>query len=186
MYGDEAVAAMSIVNRICLFVFAVGLGIGQGFQPVAAFNHGAKKFSRVKKSFYFTFVTGEILLGIFSVFGMFLSGRLIGLFRNDPQVILIGTRALRFQLAALVFQPVVICSNMLFQSIGENKKATFVSMLRNGILFIPTILILCYFFGLLGVQLAQAAADVMSFFVTLPLVIKFLQKLPKEEAAQTA
>ena len=75
---------------------------------------------------------------------------------------------------------------LLLQSIGENKKATFVSMLRNGILFIPTILILCYFFGLLGVQLAQAAADVMSFFVTLPLVIKFLQKLPKEEAAQTA
>jgi len=185
VYGDVAVAAMSIVNRISFFIFAVGLGIGQGFQPVAAFNYGAKKYQRVKKSFYFTFGAGEVLLGVFAIAGMILSGMLIGLFRNDPDVIQIGTTALRFQLGSLFFQPIVICTNMLFQSIGENKKATFVSMLRSGLLFIPTILISNYYFGLLGIQFAQAAADVMSFFVTLPLVIKFLQKLPKEEVELT-
>jgi len=182
--GDAAVAAMSIVNRIAFFIFAVGLGIGQGFQPVASFNYGAKIYSRVKKSFYFTFFTGEILLGAFVIVGMLFSDRLIGLFRNDPAVIAIGTVSLKLQLGALFFHPLVICSNMLFQSIGENKKATFLSMLRSGILFIPIILILTKFFGLFGVQSAQAIADVLAFFVTAPMVFRFLRKLPEDETAE--
>ena len=179
--GDAAVAAMSIVNRIAFFIFAVGLGIGQGFQPVASFNYGAKIYSRVKKSFYFTFITGEILLGAFVIVGMLFSDHLIGLFRNDPAVIAIGTTSLKLQLGALFFHPLVICSNMLFQSIGENKKATFLSMLRSGILFIPIILILTKLFGLFGVQSAQAIADVLAFFVTAPMVFRFLRKLPADE-----
>ena len=182
--GDAAVAAMSIVNRITFFIFAVGLGIGQGFQPVASFNYGAKLYSRVKKSFYFTFVAGEILLCVFVIVGMLFSDHLIGLFRNDPAVISIGTVSLKLQLAALFFHPLVICSNMLFQSIGENKKATFLSMLRSGILFIPIILILTKLFGLFGVQSAQAIADVLAFFVTAPMVFKFLRKLPQDEVAE--
>lgn len=179
--GDVAVAAMSIVNRIIFFIFAVALGIGQGFQPVASFNYGAKIYSRVKKSFYFTFWAGEVLLTIFVIVGMFFSNNLIGIFRNDPQVIDIGTVALKLQLVALFFHPLVICSNMLFQSIGENKKATFLSMLRSGILFIPIVLAMTYFFGLFGVQSAQTVADVLAFFVTLPMVVLFLKKLPKDE-----
>lgn len=182
VYGDAAVAAMSIVNRIAFFIFAVGLGIGQGFQPVASFNYGAKLYSRVKKAFYFTLGAGEVLLGVAALVCILLSGHLIGVFRDDPMVIEIGTLALRVQLVALFFHPLVICSNMLFQSIGENKKATFLSMLRSGIVFIPAILILTYFFGLLGVQTAQSVADVLAFFITLPLVVRFLRKLPKDEA----
>ena len=182
VYGqDAAVAAMSIVNRISFFIFAVGLGIGQGFQPVASFNYGAKIYSRVKNSFYFTFFAGEVLLGVCVIACMFLSDSLIGIFRDDPTVIQIGTLALKYQLLALLFNPLVICSNMLFQSIGENKKATFVSMLRSGIVFIPAIAILTYFFGLWGVQVAQAIADVFAFVITLPMVLLFLRKLPKDE-----
>ncbi len=179
--GDAAVAAMSIVNRITFFIFAVGLGIGQGFQPVAAFNYGAKIYSRVKKAFYFTFGAGEVLLGVFVVVGLIFSNHLIGLFRDDPTVISIGTLSLKLQLLALFFHPLTICSNMLFQSIGENKKATFLSMLRSGILFIPILLILTHFFGLFGVQSAQAIADVFAFIFSAPLVFWFLQKLPKDQ-----
>lgn len=181
VYGDAAVAAMSIVNRISFFIFAVGLGIGQGFQPVASFNYGAKIYSRVKKAFSFTFCAGEVLLGVSALVCIALSGHLVGIFRDDPTVIQIGTTALRFQLVALFFHPLVICSNMLFQSIGENKKATFLSLLRSGILFIPAILILTYFFGLFGIQIAQPVADVVAFFVTLPLVVKFLRNLPEDD-----
>lgn len=181
MYGDAAVASMSIVNRIVFFIFAVGLGIGQGFQPVASFNYGAKLYSRVKKSFIFTFLTGEIILGIFALAGIMLSDNIVGFFRNDADVIRIGTTSLKFQLLALYFQPLTICANMLFQSIGENKKATFLSMLRSGILFIPTILILTNFFGIFGIQVSQALADVMAFFVTLPMVVIFLKKLPQDK-----
>lgn len=179
--GDAAVAAMSIVNRITFFIFAVGLGIGQGFQPVASFNYGAKIYSRVKKAFYFTFGAGEVLIGVFVVISLMFSNHLIGLFRNDLRVIAIGTLSLKLQLAALLFHPLTICSNMLFQSIGENKKATFLSMLRSGILFIPVLLILTKFFGLFGVQSAQAIADVFAFFVSAPLVLNFLKKLPKDK-----
>lgn len=178
--GDAAVAAMSIVNKITFFIFAVGLGIGQGFQPVASYNYGAKIYSRVKKAFNFTVGAGELLLGAFVIVGLFFSNHLIGLFRNDPTVIEIGTLSLKIQLLSLFFHPLTICANMLFQSIGENKKATFLSMLRSGILFIPILLILTKFFGLFGVQSAQAIADVLAFFVSAPLVLKFLKNLPKD------
>ena len=179
--GDAAVAAMSIVNRITFFIFAVGLGIGQGFQPVASFNYGAKLYSRVKKAFYFTFGAGEVLLGAFVIVGLIFSNNLIGIFRDDPTVIEIGTLSLKLQLLSLFFHPMTICSNMLFQSIGENKKATFLSMLRSGILFIPILLILTKLFGLFGVQSAQAIADVFAFFISAPLVLVFLKNLPKDK-----
>ncbi len=181
VYGDAAVAAMSVVNRISFFIFAVGLGIGQGFQPVSAFNYGAKKYSRVRKAFFFTVITGEILLGILAVAGMCFSGDLVGVFRDDAQVIAIGTVALRFYLAALFFQPLAICSNMLFQSIGKNKKAAMLSTLRSGLVFIPILVILASVFDLTGIQAAQPVADVITFFITLPLVVRFIKKLPDDE-----
>lgn len=179
VYGDAAVAAMSIVNRICFFIFSVGLGIGQGFQPVSAFNYGAKKYDRVRKGFYFTLGAGEVLLGAVAVVGMFFPEQLITFFRDDPEVIAIGSVALSAQLISLFFQPLSVCSNMLFQSIGKNGRATFLSMLRSGLCFIPVILILSRTMGLLGVEIAQTVADVMSFFIALPFVISFMRKLKK-------
>ncbi|MDE6627669.1 MAG: MATE family efflux transporter [Lachnospiraceae bacterium] len=178
-YGDEAVAAMSIVNRICFFVFAVGLGIGQGFQPVAAFNYGAGKYDRVKKSFYFTWIASEIMLGILAVIGIILSGRLVGIFRDDALVIEIGTAALRYQLMALFVQPVSICTSMLFQSVGENKKASWVSMLRSGVCFIPILVVFSHAFDLFGIQIAQPVADVLTFLLTMPLGLSYIRKLGK-------
>lgn len=180
-YGDEAVAAMSIVNRICFFIFAVGLGIGQGFQPVAAFNYGAKKYGRVKKAFYFTWMAGEVLLGILAIIGIILSGYLVGVFRDDKSVIEIGTVALRYQLLALFVQPFSICISMLFQSVGENKKAAFVSLLRSGACFIPLLLLLSNWFGLFGIQIAQPAADVFTFLLTLPIGVSYMIKLKRLE-----
>ncbi|MDE5872928.1 MAG: MATE family efflux transporter, partial [Lachnospiraceae bacterium] len=180
-YGDEAVAAMSIVNRICFFIFAVGLGIGQGFQPVAAFNYGAKKYGRVKKAFYFTWMAGEALLGILAIIGIILSGYLVGVFRDDKSVIEIGTVALRYQLLALFVQPFSICVSMLFQSVGENKKAAFVSLLRSGACFIPLLLLFSNLFGLFGIQIAQPAADVLTFVLTLPIGVSYMIKLKRLE-----
>lgn len=179
IYGDAAVAAMSIVNRICFFIFSVGLGIGQGFQPVSAFNYGAKKYDRVRTGFYFTLAAGEVLLGAVAVIGMFFPEELIAFFRDDPEVIAIGSVALSVQLVSLFFQPLSVCSNMLFQSIGKNGRATFLSMLRSGLCFIPVILILSQTMGLLGVEIAQTVADIMAFFIALPFVVSFMKKLKK-------
>lgn len=176
-YGDAAVAAMSIVNRICFFVFAVGLGLGQGFQPVCAFNYGAKKYDRVKKSIVFTVASGFVVLGVIATVGIFLSSGLIGVFRDDPQVIEIGTFALRAQLISEFLLPVCVTGNMLFQSVGISGKASFLSSLRNGLCFIPVIIILSNFMGLMGIQIAQAVADTITFIITLPMMLSFMKEL---------
>lgn len=184
--GDAAVSAMSIVNRICFFVFAVGLGLGQGFQPVCAFNYGAEKYKRVKKSFWFTAMAGETLLGLFAIVGMFLSSHLIGLFRNDPAVIEIGTLALRAQLISLFFIPLTVCGNMMFQSVGSNGRATFLSALRSGLCFIPFIVILSKVFGLLGIQISQTASDIATFIITVPFVFSFFREIDGKERQHTS
>ena len=180
VYGDAAIAAMSIVNRISMFIFSVGLGIGQGFQPVAGFNYGAGKFSRVRKGFYFTWIFGTVMLGVFAMIGFFTAGTVVAWFRNDPQVIAIGIPAMRAQCLALFFVPFSVCNNMMFQSIGYKLNATFLSTLRNGLCFIPLILIMQYAFGIAGVQYAQAAADVLAGLICIPFTVAFFRKLPAD------
>lgn len=180
VYGDAAIAAMSIVNRISMFIFSVGLGIGQGFQPVAGFNYGAGKFSRVRKGFYFTWIFGTVMLGVFAMVGFFAAGTVVAWFRNDPQVIAIGIPAMRAQCLALFFVPFSVCNNMMFQSIGYKLNATFLSTLRNGLCFIPLILIMQYAFGIAGVQYAQAAADVLAGLICIPFTVAFFRKLPAD------
>lgn len=185
IYGDPAIAAMSIVNRICFFIFSFGLGIGQGFQPVSAFNYGAKKYGRVRYAFYFTFFASEILMGAIAIIGMFVSSHIIGFFRDDAEVIAIGTIALRIQLIGLFFQPLCVCANMMFQSIGKNLTALFLSILRSGLCFIPVIALLSQVLGLTGVEISQTIADVLTFSIALPFVFRFLRELKAvEETAQ--
>lgn len=179
-YGDAAVSAMSIVGKICFFIFAVGLGIGQGYQPVCSFNYGAGKYSRVKKGFFFTLITGEILLSILAVAGLFVSDHLVGIFRDDPLVIEIGSFALKAQLISLFFLPLSICINMTFQSIGKNKSATFLSALRSGLVFIPVIITLSKVMNLTGVQISQTVADIITFGITVPFTIIFFKNLPTD------
>ena len=179
-YGDVAIAAMSISSRVIGFMFCVGLGICQGFQPVSAFNFGARKYSRTRKAFFFTVFSGTAILGVIGVFGFILAPQIVQLFRDDPDVITIGTKALRYQSTSLLFMVSAVSGTMLFQSIGMGLKASFLSLLRSGLFFIPMILILSSLFGLAGIECAQAAADVLSGVVTFPLVIAFFRKLPND------
>lgn len=181
IYGDAAVAAMSIVGRISQFVFSVNVGIGQGFQPVASFNYGAKRYSRVRSGFWFATFLSELLLALLSLGCLLFSAPLVQLFQSDAGVVEIGIPALRFQCIACLFLPFTTCGNMMFQSVGHSGKASLLATLRNGIFFIPLILLLPMAWGLSGVQLAQPVSDVLSFLVTLPMVLQFLRALPKQD-----
>lgn len=183
-YGDAAIAAMSIVNRICFFTFATALGIGQGFQPVCAFNYGAKKYGRVKNAYIFTFILGEIFLGSVAIIGLFFADDLVVLFQNDPEVVRIGTFALSAQFIGQFFQPAAVCTNMMFQSVGKSGIATLLSMMRSGLFFIPVLLILTALFGLPGIQLSQAIADILTTVAALPFAILFLRKLSVLQASE--
>ena len=176
-YGDAAIAAMSIVSRVCNFIFAIALGISQGFQPVSAFNFGAKKFKRVKRAFIFCCGLSMIILGILSVLSLIFSGHIIGMFRDDADVIGVGTFALRAQCIVLFVSPITLAASMMFQGAGENLASSIASFLRSGITFIPMVAILPRFFGIYGIQLAQPVADVISFVVVMPLIVRFFKKI---------
>ena len=178
-YGDAAIAAMGIANKVSMFIFSAVLGIGQGFQPVAGFNFGAKKYDRVRQGFFFTFFFGWIMLGIASYLVYLNAGFFIQIFRDDPDVIAIGIPALQAQCIGLFFVPFQVCSNMMFQSIGYKFNATFLSSLRNGLCFIPVLILASFFFGLSGIQVSQAVADVMTCLACIPFVVSFFRKISK-------
>lgn len=181
VYGDAAVAAMSIVSRIVFFAFSIALGIGQGYQPVAAFSFGAKKFSRLRKGFWFTLCVAEGVILVTTVFLILFSGELIALFRNDAAVIKIGTRALQLQaLASLVLAPGMVVE-MLYQSTGRRFGASLLSSLRSGLFFIPTLLFFAEVRGLAGIQEAQPFSLLLSSPVFVIFAVIFFRKLPKKD-----
>ena len=182
-YGDAAVAAMSIVSRIIFFSFSLAIGIGQGFQPVSGFNYGAKHYERLRKAYLFTIKLSEGVIVVASALLIIFSGDLIQIFRDDPQVILIGTRALRLQAAAQLFLPPCAATEMLFQSTGHRVGATILSALRSGLLFIPALLILSSLRGLSGIQEAQPLAYVLSFPLIIPFAVHFFHSLDMENCA---
>ncbi|MBQ3195172.1 MAG: MATE family efflux transporter [Clostridia bacterium] len=179
-FGDAAIAAMGYVGRTSSLIFSVGLGIGQGFQPVSGFNYGAKKYSRVKKASYFTLFFGAGFIGLISLFGFIGADTVIGWFSTEKAVIDIGSTALRIQCAFLISLPVSVVATMLFQSIGKSGKAFVLSCLQSGLLFIPLCLILPRFIGITGIQLSQPLAYFFSATVSVPMLLIFLKKLPKD------
>lgn len=180
-YGDAAIAGMSIVTRICMFINSFVIGFGQGFQPVCGFNYGAGFYTRVRHGFWFCIKLGVIFLSICSIIGYIYAPEIVSWFRKeDAQVIEIGARALRWQLITLPLGTWVILCNMLLQTIRKPVRAVILSSTRQGLFFIPFILILPYLLGLQGVEMCQAAADLCSFLLAIPLTIGVLKGMRED------
>lgn len=183
-YGDEAIAAMSIVGRIFFFIFSISIGVGQGFQPVSGFNYGAKKYKRLKNAFSFTVCLSEILMIVFGSIIFICAPSFVRLFRNDDTVVNIAVRALRYQCAASLCMPLGMVTEMMFQSTGQKFWAIILSALRSGIIFIPLLIVLTLYWGLSGIQVAQAYTFVLSIIPVIFLVTRFLKKLPNEDVIE--
>lgn len=180
-FGDAAIAAMGYVGRTSSLIFCVGLGIGQGFQPVAAFNYGAKKYSRVRKGTTFTLIFGIAFIGLISALCFAFAPGIISIFRKEAEVVAIGSEALRIQCVALLFFPFSVVATMLFQSIGKSVPALVLSCLQSGLIFIPLCLMLPSFMGVRGIEVSQPIAYVLAAFVSLPMMLSFLRKLSDVE-----
>lgn len=175
-FGDAAIAAMSVVNRFSSLVMCVGLGIGQGFQPVAAFNYRAKEYKRVKQGLIFTTVLGFcVVLGL-STGGFLLAGNIIRLFQESEAVLRVGIPALRYATIGLLFLPLSVPINMLYQSIQHAGTASFLSILRSGAILIPALLITTRLWGLLGIQISQPISDAVTGLISIPFMLHFLRK----------
>ena len=175
-YGDAAIAAMSVVNRFTAFVMCVGLGIGQGFQPVAAFNYQAKKYSRVKKGLIVTMVVGLGMICCLALPGFIFAEQVVYMFQKSPAVIEIGTLALRCSCVGVTFLALSVPINMLYQSTRQAALSSFLSILRSGLTFIPILLITTKFWGLSGIQISQPLADVLTGLISIPFVVNFMRK----------
>lgn len=180
VYGDSAIAAMSIVNRITMFIAAIVIGLGQAFQPVAAYNYGAKRYKRVREAYLFTFKVSECFLFVIVIIGFVFAAPIVAIFQKDPKVIEIGVVALHFQCCSMVLQPISVYANMMFQSIGKSMIASLLASLRSGVFFIPLVLILPKLIGLTGIQSAQTIADLLTSFTAIPFVISFLRELKRK------
>ncbi len=179
-FGDAAIAAMSVVNRFCAFVMCVGLGIGQGFQPVASFNYQAKKYRRVKKGLLITMGVGLIMVSMLAIPGFIFADKIVYMFQKSQRVIEIGTYALRWATVGVMFLPFSVPVNMLYQSIRKPLLSSVLSLMRSGLMFIPTLIIATHFLSLTGVQIAQPVADILTGLISIPFSLYFILKTPNE------
>lgn len=179
-YGDAAIAAMSIVSRITMFIMSVVLGLGQGFQPFCGFCYGAGLYGRLREGFGFIVKVGTAFLLVFFFAGFFFSSGAIGIFRDDPEVIRIGAAALCWQLATYPFNAFTMAGNMMLQTTRKPLRANILSAARQGLFFIPLIVILPYFFGLKGIIICQSCSDVLSFCIAIPIVIGAFREMDSD------
>ncbi len=186
-FGDAAVAAMSIVTRIMMFINSALIGFGQGFQPVCGFNFGAGRYDRVLEAYFFCRRVALVFLLVMGVIMFAVSTPIMRLFRKeDAEVIRIGALALKMQCCLLPFQSYTIIGNMLTQSIGYSFRATLTAISKQGLFFIPAILILPSLLGILGLQLAQPVADGLTFVLTQVIVVMVVKELRGMAASQNA
>ena len=183
VYGAPAVAAMSVVGKVFMLINSALIGFGQGYQPVLGFNYGAGRFDRARQSVFFTLRTGTLMMAVLGGLGFLFAPQVICLF-GSGDMLEIGTVAMRAHCIGLVFQATGVVSNMTFQTIGQSAKATFLSACRQGIYFLPLILILPSLWGLAGVQFCQPIADVLTMLTCVPFLVSFLRTLPSGSAVQ--
>ena len=174
-FGDAAIAAMSVVTRYSSFLMCVGLGMGQGFQPVASFNYQANRKDRVKKGLLFTTVFGLVFIGLMSSISIVFAEQIIAIFQKQEDVIRIGSTALRFTAFGMMFMPFSVPVNMLYQSIQKPTVSSVLSLIRSGAITIPMLLVCVPLLGLTGIQIAQPTADIIAGLLSIPFIIRFLK-----------
>ena len=175
--GDAAIAGMSIVTRILMLNVSVLIGFGQAYQPVCSYNYGAGLYTRVREGYRYCVKYGTVMMTTAGILCIVFAPTVVGWFRDDPAVIPIGAAALRWQASAMPLLAPSILTNMMLQAMGKGVKASITSSARNGIFFIPLILILPHYFGLTGVEMTQAWADVLTFLLAMPMAYSELKRM---------
>ena len=174
--SDAAIAGMSVASRVMMMMASALIGFGQGYQPVCSFNYGAGLTKRVKEGFKFCVKYSTVFLVGIGIVCFCFAPRIIAVFSKDPAAVEVGVAALRFQSVTLPLSGAIVISNMMLQSIGKGVKASITASARNGICFIPLILILPGFLGITGVEMAQSCADVLSLLIAVPMAYTELRK----------
>jgi len=184
-YSDSALAGISVVNRIMMIPGGIVLGYGQGFMPVAGYNWGAKRFDRVKRSYTFSSVSIFAFIMAMSAVMVIFSEQIILLFtEGDAEMVRIGSFSLIAQSLVMPLNALVIILNMYYSALGKPIGAIIQSLSRQGYCFIPLFFILSGIYGIMGLAAVQAAADLLSFVVSIPFaihIVRFVARAEKNE-----
>lgn len=182
--SDSVLAGIGVCTKIMMFPFSIILGFGSGFQPVAGFNWGAKRYDRVKESYKFSSAAALIGAGVMAILLAVFSDQLIVLFAGtDMEMREIGSFCIRLQCIALPIHAWVAVVNMLCNSLGNAGGAFLLATARQGSCFIPFLYPLAHFWGSYGVSSAQAVADVLSLAIAIPIMIYMMKKIKRTESA---
>lgn len=183
-YGDGALAAMGVVQKVFMFAFSIALGVGQGYQPVLGYNYSAKRFDRVRSAYLFTLGFSMALMTVFALCCALATPAIMQKFLHYPESREIGTLALRLQCICMPLLPLNFMAGLTYQVVGNKAVAAVLSCSRQGLFFIPAILLLPLAAKMLGVQLAQPVSDFLAFLFALPFTIAFLRKLRRLQRAE--
>lgn len=181
-FSPAALAAVSIVNRIMTFMASAIMGFGQGYQPVAGFNWGAKRYTRVRQAFNFAARASMIAVSVLSVLAVIFARQIIGIFSDNEETLRVGAFCLRFQCIVNPVHAWVMIVNSTCSALGKAKSSALLGIARQGLCFIPMVLILPNIFGIWGLASAQGAADLLSFFFALPLALRIFKEINRLSA----
>lgn len=183
-YGDSVIAGMGAVTRITSMGTLVVFGFLKGFQPIAGFSYGAKNFQRLRQSVKISILWSTVFCIITGLFMIIFSAQIIAQFANGKkEMILFGQKSLAANgFSFFLFGFYTVYSSLLL-ALGKGTAGFLLGACRQGICFIPVILLLPEIFGLNGILYAQPAADVLSAIVTVFMAFTLHRKLSREEQA---
>jgi Na+-driven multidrug efflux pump len=178
VYGETLLASLTIATRVAAIGYMLAIGFGQGFQPICAMNYGAKQYGRVRKALKITVIAGTVMmLAAAAVYAVF-AEPLTRLFTANDEVAALGARIIRFQCISLPFFGVYAYASMFLQNTGKYFKALLVSVLRQGIFYVPLLYVLPALFGLDGFLLLQPLADLLSAAIGIWFLLRALREMP--------
>ena len=185
--SDSVLAGIGVSTKIMMFPFCIILGFGNGFQPVAGFNWGAKAYDRVTESFRFSSRVSLIASGLMALVLAIFSDPIIVLFAgSDPEMRELGGLCIRLQCLALPIHAWVAMVNMLCVGLGNARGAMLLATARQGSCFIPILYPLAWLFGAWGVVSVQAVADILTLVLAVPIAIAMTKRIKAAKAAQQA
>ena len=183
--SDSVLAAVGVCNKVMMFPFSIILGFGTGFQPVAGFNWGAKRYDRVEESYRFSSKVALIGSLIMAVFVGFFADTFVVLFAGmDEEMRRIGVICMVSQCIALPVHGWVAIVNMLCAGLGNAKGALVLSTARQGSCFIPILYPLAWIFGAYGIAVVQAVADVLTLVLAVPIMKGVRKRIAEAEKAE--
>ena len=178
--GESAQAAFGVVQKVFMLAFSLSLGIGQGYQPVLGYNYSAKRFDRVKSAYLFTLAFSTSIMIVFASVCAIFAPNVMKMFSLSDTATDIGTLTLRLQCICMPLLPLNFMASVTYQAIGSKTIASVLSISRQGLFYIPAVLILPRILELLGVQSCQAISDFFAFIFAIPFTILFFRSLKRE------